>query len=403
MTRPNTLDGAICAPHIFFIMTTIQDLIKLDVLNDCTLLCTKQSRWKETTQRYIANMLINNIRLQDEVLAEKYHVQPTIDFEINERGRLRKIEAPVVRDRILQKSLTKYVLLPNVYKYLIYDNYASLKDRGTTFARKRFEVLLRKYIYHNGIDGYILLIDIRKYFENIDHDILKQRMNQRLSNESEEIKNLVNYIIDISSHSNKGVNLGSESPQIFAIDYLTPMDNYVKIVKGIKYYGRYMDDAFVICKTKTELLHLLEGITQILNSLRLKLNEKKTHIVKLTHVFTFLQVKYNILPTGKILKRMSHKKVVRERRRLKAFRRLVDKGEMTAEEAINCYLSWRGSESKNHNACYNTIHEMDMLFKALFPEKIEHVNLKRSDVVKEINKDIEKEDIINCLTFNNNR
>lgn len=348
-------------------------------------------------------MLVNNVQLQDDLLNGIYRVQPTTDFEINERGRIRKIEAPAIRDRNIQKSLTINVLLPRIRPYLIYDNYASLKDRGTAFARKRFEVLLRKYIAKNGVVGYGLFMDISKYFENIDHEILKQRMAKRLDGESDEIKNLVYYIIDVSSRTNKGVNLGSEAPQIFAVDYLTPMDNYIKIVRGVKYYGRYMDDAFVFAETKEELTELLQIVKEILVSLGLRINERKTHIVKLTHGFTFLKVKYNILPSGKILKRISHKKVVRERRRLKAFRRLVDKGKMTVEEVLNCYLSWRGSESKNHNACYNTIHEMDMLFNALFPEKIVHVKLKRSDVVKEINKDIEKEDIINCLTFNNIR
>lgn len=380
-------------------MTTLEDLTSLSMLNRCTILCTAQSRWKETTQRYLANMLINNVQLRDDLLNGVYRVQPTTDFEINERGRVRKIEAPAIRDRNFQKSLTINVLLPRIYPYLIYDNYASLKDRGTAFARKRFEVLLRKYIAKNGVDGYGLFLDISKYFENIDHDILKQRMAKRLDGESDEIKNLVYYIIDISSHTNKGVNLGSEAPQIFAVDYLTPMDNYIKIVRGVKYYGRYMDDAFAFAKTKEELEELLARIKEILASIGLKINEKKTHIVKLTHVFTFLQVKYNILPSGKILKRMSHKKVVRERRRLKAFRRLVDKGEMTAEEALNCYLSWRGSESKSHNACHNTIHRMDMLFKELFPEKIVRIKPKRSEVVLEINKNIEKEDIKHCLTI----
>lgn len=380
-------------------MVTLEDLTSLSMLNRCTILCTKQSRWKETTQRYLANMLVNNVQLQDELLGGNYKVQPTTDFELNERGRIRKIEAPAIRDRNLQKSLTMNVLLPRIRSFLIYDNYASLKDRGTAFARKRFEVLLRKYIAKNGVDGYGLFMDISKYFENIDHEILKHRMAKRLDGESDEIKNLVYYIIDISSHTNKGVNLGSEAPQIFAVDYLTPMDNYIKIVRGVKYYGRYMDDAFVFAKTKEELVELLGKIEDILASLKLELNKKKTHIVKLRHGFTFLQVKYNILPNGKILKRMSHKKVVRERRRLKAFRRLVDKGEMTVEDARNCYLSWRGSESKNHNACHNTIHEIDMLFKALFPEKIVHIKPKRSEVVIEINKNIEKEDIKHCLTI----
>lgn len=344
-------------------------------------------------------MLINNVQLRDDLLNGVYRVQPTTDFELNERGRVRKIEAPAIRDRNLQKSLTMNILLPRIRPYLIYDNYASLKDRGTAFARKRFEVLLRKCIARNGVNGYGLFLDISKYFENIDHEILKQRMAHRLDGESEEIKNLVYYIIDISSHTDKGVNLGSEAPQIFAVDYLTPMDNYIKIVRGMKYYGRYMDDAFVFAETKEELAELLQRIKEILASLGLRINEKKTHIVKLTHGFTFLQVKYNVLPSGKIIKRMSHKKVVRERRRLKAFHRLVDKGRMTVEEAYNCYRSWRGSESINHNACHKTIRKMDMLFKSLFPEEIKHVKPKRSEVVLEINKNIEKEDIKHCLTI----
>lgn len=380
-------------------MSTLKELMSLSMLNQCTILTTRQSRWKETSQRYIANMLINNVQLQDDVVGGNYAVEPTTDFLLNERGRIRKIEAPAIRDRNVQKVLTMNVLLPSIRPYLIYDNYASLEGRGTSFARKRFQIMLRRYITKNGTDGYILLLDISKYFENIDHDVLKQRIAPKVAHESEEIKSLINYIIDKSSHTDKGINLGSEAPQIFAVDYLTPMDNYIKIVRGVKYYGRYMDDAFVFAKTKEELEELLARIKEILASLGLKINEKKTHIVKLTHVFTFLQVKYNILPSGKILKRMSHKKVVRERRRLKAFRRLVDRGEMTAEEALNCYLSWRGSESKSHNACHNTIHRMDMLFKELFPEKIRHVKPKRSEVVFEINKSIEKEDIKHCLTI----
>lgn len=371
------------------------------MLNKCTILTTRQSRWKETSQRYIANMLINNVQLQDDVVGGNYAVEPTTDFLLNERGRIRKIEAPAIRDRNVQKVLTMNVLLPSIRPYLIYDNYASLEGRGTSFARKRFQTMLRRYIAKNGTDGYILLLDISKYFENIDHEVLKQRIAPKVAHESEEIKSLINYIIDKSSHTDKGINLGSEAPQIFAVDYLTPMDNYIKIVKGIKYYGRYMDDAFVIAKTKKELLALQKDIEDILASLHLNLNKKKTHIVKLSHGFTFLQVKYNILPTGRILSRMTRKKIVRERRRLKAFKRLVDKGVMSQEEVENCYQSWKGSELKNHNSCYNTMKNMDKLFHTLFPDKIERTKQKRSELTRQINKEAQREDLLHCLTLNN--
>lgn len=153
--------------------------MELDMLNKCAYEATSQSKWKETTQRYISNLLLNNLKLREEVLGYEYCVSPTVDFDLNERGRIRHIEAPIARDRIVQKTITKNVLTPSLLPHVIYDNYASINDRGTSFARKRFEIMLRRYIRENGIDGYILFIDIRKYFENIDHEVLKK--NDRAS------------------------------------------------------------------------------------------------------------------------------------------------------------------------------------------------------------------------------
>ena len=227
-------------------MATIEQLMELQNLNECAWECTKQSRWKETTQRYLANMLQKNLELREEVLSGSYAVKPTVDFILNERGHIRQIEAPVVRDRIVQKSLMKHVLTPSLTPYLIYDNYASLKDRGTAFARKRFEIMLRRYVAKNGIDGYILLIDIKKYFGNVDHEVLKQLIAPKLTQEPSNIMKLIHYVIDTSSHSEKGLNLGSECPQIFAVYYLNPIDQFMKVVRGVKYYGRYMDDFYLI-------------------------------------------------------------------------------------------------------------------------------------------------------------
>ena len=206
------------------------------MLNECAYECTMQSRWKETTQRYLSNMLVKNIELQADVLSGKYKVSPTVDFILNERGHIRQIEAPVVRDRIVQKTLMKNVLTPSIRPVLIYDNYASLTDRGTSFARKRLEVMLHRYIRKHGTDGYILLIDVKKYFGNIDHEILKKLIEPRIQGEPQDVKDLIHYMIDTSSKTEKGLNLGSECPQIFAVYYLNPIDQFVKVVKGVKYY-----------------------------------------------------------------------------------------------------------------------------------------------------------------------
>lgn len=380
-------------------MTTLQDLMELNTLNECTYECTRQSRWKERTQRYLNNMLVNNIKLQREVLNHKYEIGPTNDFMLNERGHMRKIEAPAVRDRVVQKTITKSVLIPDLVPYLIYDNYASIKHRGTSFARRRFERMIRNYITHNGTEGYILLVDIKKYFESINHEVLKYIIKPRMTNEHSEVIDLINYIIDKSSKTDKGLNLGSEAPQILAVYYLNSVDTYIKVVKGIKYYGRYMDDIFIISNSKTELASLLKEIEIQLAELKLEINKKKTHIIKLSHGFTFLQIKYNVLSTGKILKRLSHNKVVRERRRLKAFKRMLDNGSMTITDIKNCYKSWRGSVVVDHNACHKTLRKMDLLYKSLFPQSEPQKRKSRNKLCKDIYVDANKNDLNAIVNF----
>lgn len=377
-------------------MATLLELMDLNELGICSKESTRQSRWKPTTQRYLTNLLPNLLELQNEILEHNYEVKPTNDFYLNERGHIRKIEAPAVRDRVVQKTITKNVLTPAIVPHLIYDNYASLKLRGTHFARRRFEMMIHKYIRKHGTDGYILLIDIRKYFESIDHEVLKQLIAPRINDQPIEVVDLINYIVDHSSHTGKGLNLGSEAPQILAVYYLDIIDHYVKVVKGVKYYGRYMDDIFIISDSKHDLAQLLSEIKEKLSEVLLDINERKTQIVTLRHNFTWLQTKYNILPSGRILKRMTRGKIVRERRRLKAFRKMLDEGRMTEAEVQNAYRSWRGSIVKEYNCCFRSLQRMDSLYKELFPFEVEYVRKGRKELLKEAFSEAEKDDI-NCF------
>lgn len=343
--------------------------------------CSRISHWKYSTQLYKSNLLLNLVELQSEILQNKYKVSPTTNFTINERGKIRNIEAPKMRDRIVQKVICKNILIPNLSKLLIYDNYASQKDRGTSHARKRIEVLLRRYIRKHGTDGYIMQIDVKRYFESVDHETLKHMIHDKIK-ETPEIMNLIDYIIDSSSRGEKGLNLGSEAPQIFAIYYLSKVDNYIKTVKDMKYYGRYMDDMFVISDSKEKLKELLEEIKDQLKALKLEVNEKKTHITKLSHGFTFMQIKYS-LNGNKIIKRPTRNKIARERRRLKRYKKKCDQGEMTGYDIRNCYMSWRNNIRKDCNKCERTIKSMDNLFNELFPNIEDPPRKGRKDIIKE--------------------
>lgn len=358
---------------------TIEELTTFEKLNTAFYESARISQWKESTQRYKTNLFVNNLKLQQELRNGTYKISQTTNFQLNERGKARNIEAPAIRDRIIQKVLCQNILVPYLTKPLIYDNYASLKGRGTSFARKRIDVLLQKFIKKHD-DGYVLQIDIKKYFESIDHDILKAMLHERIR-EPKEIMDLIDYFVDASSHSNKGLNLGSEAPQIFAIYYLSPIDSYIKTVKSIKYYGRYMDDMFIFSDDKQALKELLKEIKIELAKLKLQINDKKTHITKLSHGFTLLQIKYNV-DGNKIIKRPTHSKIVRERKRLKKYKKLYDCGVMTENDIHNCYMSWRGALIKDGNACYKTIKSMDALYNKLFPIREPIKKLKRREIIE---------------------
>lgn len=359
---------------------TFEELTTVEKLNNAFKECSKISHWKESTQRYKANMLLRNLELQNELRSGEYKIGNTIDFVICERGKRRQIKAPVIKDRIVQKVLCKEILIPALTKPLIYDNYASLKDRGTSFARKRIDIMLRRYIRKYGENGYILQIDIRKFFESIDHQTLREMVHERIK-EPKEIMDLIDYIIDTSSDSDVGLNLGAECPQIFAVYYLSGIDNYIKTVKGIKYYGRYMDDIFIISDSKDELKSILEDIKYRLGDIKLRINERKTHITTLKHGFTFMQIKYNV-QDGRIIKRPTRSKIARERRRLKKYKKKLEQGKMSLLDIQNCYKSWRNNILKDCNACSRSIHELDKLFERLFLKHESYRKVTREQLIR---------------------
>ena len=109
-----------------------------------------------------------------------------------------------------------------------------------------------------------------------------------------------------------------------------------------------------------------------------------------------MQIKYNIVD-GKILKRPTRAKIVRERRRLKRYKKKYDNGEMTEYDIHNCYKSWRNSVIKDCNACNRTIREMDRLYKNLFPNSEVYHKQTREELIREAFKDKEAIECLNTL------
>ena len=332
------------------------DYMTLNSLYDASVLSKKGSSWKSSVQKYDCDLLRNLLETRTKLSAGSYRQMPFWEFDLNERGKRRHIKSLHISDRVIQRAFCDNVLIPATERKLIYDNGASVKDKGITFSRKRLTVHLRRYYRETGSnEGYILQIDFKKFFDSIPHDKLKEQFRPLLSDRDYA---LFSALID-TFDGDRGLGIGSQISQVCGIYYPTPIDTYFKVVRGCKYYARYMDDTYIIHQDKGYLKELLKDYIRLSEELGLTVNLKKTQLVKLSRGFTFLKVKYNLLPDGTILRRLSRDNVVRERRRLKKF-----SGLMPVERIAQAYNSWRGTYKRFNSR--RTIREMDRIYNNLY-------------------------------------
>ena len=190
--------------------------------------------------------------------------------------KLRKIEKSRYVDRIVHRWLVDNFLEPAFVPTFINKSFACLKDRGmhraALYVRKCMKSALAKWGEY-----YVLKMDVAKYFDSIDKNILYKILQRKIKDE--KLLWLVKEIL-FSQKREKGLEIGNYTSQMFGNIYLNEQDQFVKHKLHIKYYARYLDDSVIIVRTKQEAKIALTEITRFLeDNLKLKLN-KKTQIFK---------------------------------------------------------------------------------------------------------------------------
>lgn len=131
----------------------------------------------------------------------------------------------------------------------------------------------------------------------------------------------------------------------------------------------------ILCLTnREELLDLLDHIHQIAEEYGIHINRKKTRIVKISSTYKFLQIKYSLTDSGKVIKRINPKRVTAMRRKLKRLAVKVKNEEISYENVENMFRSWMGGFYKllSKEQRKNLIG----LYEDLFEKSIEIVNKK---------------------------
>ena len=203
--------------------------------------------------------------------------------------KLRRIEKSKYLDRIVHRWYVNSFIKPYFVPQFIETSYACLENKGMHKACLDVQGTM-KHCKNIWGEYYILKMDIKKYFENINKNIVYEILQRKIKDEK------VLWLTKEILYSNNGENnlpIGNYTSQMFANIYLNELDQYVKHKLKGKYYFRYMDDAILIRKTKEETKQDLENIMEFLREqLKLELN-KKTQIFKNKQGINFCGYKIN--------------------------------------------------------------------------------------------------------------
>ena len=202
--------------------------------------------WKASTQKYITQAPLFVYETMDKLLKGKYKSSGFNEFDLYERGKHRHIRSVNINERVVQRCLCDNALIPVICSSFIYDNGATLPGKGYHYAVRRLETHLHRHYRKHGTEGYILLFDFSKFFDNVSHELVKKMLAKEF--DDERILKLTYHFIDM--FGDKGMGLGSQISQTFALASANKLDHMIKEKLRIKGYARYMDDGYVIHRDK---------------------------------------------------------------------------------------------------------------------------------------------------------
>jgi retron-type reverse transcriptase len=250
----------------------------------------------------------NLFKLHNDLMAGTYIHDPYADFYICDPKR-RHIHKASVRDRVLHQAVFQ-VLYPLFDKHFIFDSYSSRNNKGTHLGVVRLACAGRKITKNWRQPAYALKCDVRKFFDSIDHEILRKLITKKVH--EKEILDFIHVLLGTFEKSpGKGLPLGNVTSQLFANVYMDRFDQYAKHVLKAKYYFRYCDDFIILDKNKKELEELIPRIENfLLRVLALQIHPDKISIRKFRQGIDFLG--YVILPQTSIIRTKTKNRILKK-------------------------------------------------------------------------------------------
>ncbi|OGB74344.1 hypothetical protein A2V68_01160 [candidate division Kazan bacterium RBG_13_50_9] len=319
----------------------------------------KGKRSKSDVQAFELHLEDNIFTLYEELKRGTYRHGGYHQFRISD-PKPRLISKASVRDRLLHHAIYQ-ILYPAFDKTFIFDSYSCRKNKGTHKGFFRLVDMARKVSKNYTCSCWALKLDIRKFFDSVDHEVLMDLLKVLIADDGllgllqniissfsarhpEPLNSTQDKLREESSDSvllysrtrsfanaqddrnrkseddgeeggndggGKGMPLGNLTSQLFANIYLDPLDKFVKHKIKAKYYLRYADDFVLLSTDPDELLGCLVEISRFLkDKLKLDLHPDKIILRKLNWGIDF--VGYVALPHYSLPRRKTVKRILQQ-------------------------------------------------------------------------------------------
>jgi len=272
---------------------------------------------KIEVQNFEFNLEDNIFQLHENLEQGRWKPDPYKIFYIRD-PKLRCIHKASVRDRVFNHALFRK-LYPIFDPTFIHDSYSCRVGKGTHRGVLRLENFTKKLSKNYTRPAYALKCDIKKFFDNISHEIMEKLIEKKIQDDG-VLKILRNVIESFETKPGFGLPLGNVTSQLFANVYLNELDQCVKHKLKAEYYLRYCDDFIVLSRDKNYLEKAVREIDLFINSnLKLSLHPNKITIRKISQGVDFLG--YVVLPYYRVLRTGTKKRMFKK---LKFIKRELD-------------------------------------------------------------------------------
>lgn len=350
--------------------------ISLNELFKSTRKCAKGVRWKDHVLRYELHALTRSQKMRDELLSGSYKISPYVSVYIT-RPKERIALATRFRDRTFQGSMIANGVYDDLTRRNIYDNGACQIGKGIEHAIRRTVRLLQRYYARTGTNrGYVRHLDATKYFPSTPHseaisviemDVRDPEFILHLSNIVESYKDeRQDEAIEADQFGARGIGLGSPVSQLLELAIPNEIDHVLKEKMHVDLV-RVMDDFLVFAPDKQNIDDAANYVITEMAKRGITVKDKSSPSRRLEDGFTFVQLRFILTETGKVVLKIPTEKLAEERRRLKKLAGLYWSGEITMDSVERHYQSVISSFKRANSAMQ--IKEMDNLYSNLFRKK----------------------------------